>query len=216
MPVLPYCIIAADADAAPATRGVRESAVESLIEDGLRCFYSVLSDLSLASAPDLKDAALRFDGLVRALLAETAVIPFRFPTMLATVEELREFMAENAARYSAALQRLGGVVQMELRIEHTRPSARADSGTGYLKARAVRAHALSEQADLVRASARDLIRDWRTRNVPRGLRCYVLVPRDRVAEFQARMGSLSTREDVKIVVSGPWPAAEFLDETTQG
>ncbi len=216
MPVLPYCIILTEAQAAPPASGVRGSSIETLIHGGLRCFYSRLDDFSLASAPDLKHEALRFDAIIRELLAQTAVIPFRFPTLLACANELKKFVLANATRYAAALKRLCDVVQMELRIEHAglAPTA-GDSGTAYLAVRAAAARAVSGQADQARASASELIREWRTRNVARGLRCYALVPRNQVAEFQTRMRSLSTREDVTIVVSGPWPAVEFLDDSAQ-
>jgi hypothetical protein len=216
VPVLPYCIILAGAEVEPPATGVRESAVEDLVEDGVRCFYSVVSDFSLSSAPELKSDALRFDAVVRQLLANTAVIPFRFPTLLVSAGELRDFASAHAAQYAATLNRLKDLVQMELRIEHASlVSALVGSGTAYLQSRARATRALSEAADYVRTTASDLIRDWRTRKVARGLRCYALVPRDRVAEYQARMRSLSTPDGVTIVVSGPWPASEFFHDTTQ-
>ncbi len=216
MPILPYCITLADAEVAAAATGVRGSSVETLAEYGLRCFYAVLADFSLASAADLKDEALRFDAVVREVLAQTAVIPFRFPTLLATLDELREFMEANAAPYSATLKRLAGLVQMELRIEHASlASTPSQSGTAYLEARGAAARLMSQQAEHARSIAGDLIRDWRTRNSPRGLRCYALIARDAIADFQARMRSLSAREGVTIVVSGPWPAAEFFHDPAQ-
>ncbi len=216
MPILPYCIIPADVEIAASTTGVCGSRVEELVEDGLRCFYAVLADLSVASTTDLKDEALRFDAVVREILAQTAVIPFRFPTLLGTLDELRAFIVENAAPYSATLKRLASLVQMELRIEHASLGpAPSESGTAYLEARAAAARAMSEQAEHARTIAGNLIRDWHTRSLPHGLRCYALVPRDQIAEFQARMRSLSAREGVTIVVSGPWPAAEFFHDAAQ-
>ncbi len=215
MPLLPYCIIPADAEADLPAVGVRESAVEVLAVDRLRCLYSVLPDFSLVSAPDLQREALRFDAVIRELLAKTAVIPFRFPTLLGTADELRGFMAEHLHQYSAAIKRLADGVQMELRIEHASFATAADSGAAYLQARATATRALSQTAEHARAAAGGLMREWLTRNTARGLRCYALVPRELTAEFQTRMRSLSTPEGVTIVVSGPWPAAEFLDDTAQ-
>jgi hypothetical protein len=216
VPVLPYCIILAEGEVTVPASGVGGSQIEALLECGLRCFYSVLSDLPLASAAALKNGALRFDGVVRGVLQQTAVIPFRFPTLLVNGDELRKFMADKAAEYIPALNRLAGVVQLELRIERASLAPTAmNSGKVYLESRAAEIRTVSEQAGQARAAAGDLVREWRTRDIPRGLRCYALVARDRASEFLERMRSLSTPEDVTIAVSGPWPATEFFDGTAQ-
>src|SRR5258708_18501396 len=120
MPMLAYCMLDPAVQIAVPPRGVRDSAVESLVESGIRCIVSDLDSPSLESpanpAPQFhNDDALRLHHVVSAIFQQAAVIPFRFPTLLPE-SELRAFVQENSAAYLEALSRLREMVQMELRI----------------------------------------------------------------------------------------------------
>jgi hypothetical protein len=196
---------------APA-RGVRDAQVEWLVESAVRCFFSCLEgSYASGSADTLKEDALRFHSVLHAIFAQAAVIPFRFPTVLEP-DELRRFLAEGAAGYPDRLARLRDVVQMELRISSSAAAiASPPSGREYLLRRQAQAQAMAEAAAASRSAAGHLIQDWRERETRSGLRCYALVPRAEIGEFQARMGTLGALEGVTMVVSGPWPATEFLE-----
>jgi hypothetical protein len=146
------------------------------------------------------------------IFAQAAVIPFRFPTTLESEQELRTFLAAGAAGYLEALARLRDLIQMELRIS-VAPAASSSpsSGREYLQAREARARALADGAAAARAASRQLLQDWRARESRSGLRCYALVRRANVGEFEDLMRALVPPQGVTMVVSGPWPATEFLE-----
>ena len=216
MPMLAYCMLDPAVQIAVPPRGVRDSAVESLVESGIRCIVSNLDSPDLDSpanpAPQFhKDDALRLHHVVSAIFQQAAVIPFRFPTLLPE-SELRAFVQQNSAAYLEALSRLREMVQMELRIvSNQTPASVPASGTDYLRT----LHAVTKARDDASATAReaagDLAQDWRTRPLAQGLRCYALVRRDDIEPFRQRMQALPISDIVTLTVNGPWPATEFLE-----
>jgi hypothetical protein len=212
MPLLPYCVVLSDAAVVEPACGVHEAQVEWLDESALRCFFSRLGTFAAGSAEALKEDALRFHSVLHGIFTQAAVIPFRFPTTLESEQELRRFLNAGASSYREALIRLRDLVQMELRVsifraESTTPS----SGREYLLARQAQARLLAEGAAAAQAIARGLIQDWREHESKSALRCYALVPRADIGEFESRMRALDLPKGVRMVVSGPWPATEFLE-----
>lgn len=213
MPLLPYCMVQSDVSTVAPARGVHEAEVEWLDERALRCFFSrVAASFAGASVEVLKEDALRFHSVLHAIFAQTAVIPFRFPTTLDTEQELRRFLTAGASSYREALARLRDIVQMELRVSISLSASTTPcSGREYLLARQAQTRALADGAVAAHGLARGLIQDWRERETKSGLRCYALVRRTDVGEFESRMCSLVLPEGVTMIVSGPWPATEFLE-----
>jgi gas vesicle protein GvpL/GvpF len=207
--MLLYCMTEADAAVGTLSPGVREAEMESLAEHGVRCFYSRVEDLG-ANAESFRADALRFHAVLREILDRAAVAPFRFPTLLESEGELREFLAGEAPAYVQDLQRLRGMVQMEVRIRPDATLPDTQSGKEYMEGRAAETRTLNVRADAVRAAAKELITEWHTRRESGGLRCYALIPREQVADFEQRVRALSPVEGASIMVSGPWPASEFL------
>jgi hypothetical protein len=204
--------------AAPVTvppRGVRDAAVESLFEAGIRC---IVSQLDLSSSPQpaqqlQKEDALQLHHVVSTLFQQAAVIPFRFPTLLPE-SELREFVKQNSAVYREALSRLREMVQMELRITSKQgPPVAPASGTEYLQALQASTRAADNAADAARNLSRSLAQDWRERPLGQGLRCYALVRRQDVEAFREKMRSLPIGDMVTATINGPWPATEFLEQS---
>ena len=218
MPLLAYCMLDPAAQIALPPRGVRDSAVESLVESGIRCvvsnFDSPNVDLPANPAPHFqKEDALRLHYVMSAIFQQAAIIPFRFPTLLPE-SDLRAFVKENSAAYLAALSRLREMVQMELRIATTpSPTATSVSGTEYLRALQAAAKARDDAAAAARDAAGPFAQEWRIRPLAQGLRCYALVRRDETGPFQERMQALPISDIVTVAVSGPWPATEFLEPT---
>jgi hypothetical protein len=218
MPILAYCMLDPAVKIAVPPLGVRDSAIESLVESAIRCIVSNLDSPDLGSlsnsAPHFqKDDALRLHQVVSAIFQQAAVIPFRFPTLLPE-SELRAFVKENSAAYLGALSRLREMVQMELRITSTQsPTTTSVSGTEYLRTLQTTTRARDDTAAAAREAAGPLAQDWRNRPVAQGLRCYALVRRDDIGSIRERMQAFPISDMVTVTVSGPWPATEFLEAT---
>src|SRR5579864_7764397 len=209
MPLLLYCMIEAELQRSSVSHGVQGAAVEQVCDSGLCCFYSHIDQLASDSA-SVKDSALRFHHVVSSVFAQAAVVPFRFPTLVADVNEFTSHLREHAAEYRDALVRLRGMVQMEVRISTAPPSAVRESGTQYLRNRQERYAQLHDAAYQVRNRAQSILGDWRERDTNQGLRCYALVPRPQVKKFQEMLRSVEAPKGAQVTATGPWPATEFI------
>src|SRR5258706_5688439 len=135
MPILAYCMLDPAVPVALPPRGVRDSAVETLVESGIRC---IVSHFDLPSSPETapqfeKDDALQVHRVVNAVFQQVAVIPFRFPTLLQE-SDLRAFVKEKSVAYLDALSRLREMVQMEVGIALPESQrATPASGAEYLR-----------------------------------------------------------------------------------
>lgn len=208
--LLLYCITDAAEPAIPPATGVCGAVVESVEHSGLRCFYSVVD--SLAAEPgSLKREALEFHAVTRRIFEQSCTIPFRFPTTLATAAELDAYFGDHATQYHAALRDFRDKVQMELRIAPRQPPAPdASTGVKYLRERAERAHDLDNAINACRVAIHAEVIDWRQREASHGVRCFVLIRREAVAEFQLKIKQVQLPEASTAAVSGPWPPTEFL------
>lgn len=201
--LLLYCMTKSGT-AAPRVAGVAGAEVRSLEEAGIAAWYSVAAPAQAAARED----ALAFHRVVAGFFAQQSVVPFRMPTLLADEAALRQWLAEHAAAVARELDRLRGVVQMELNI--TAPASPAPaSGRAYLEARRDAQRALEQRAGAAREALAGVTAEWRQRETRAGIRCYALVPRDRVPDFVAHIDV--NGKDAAIRVTGPWPPAEFLD-----
>lgn len=209
--MLLYCMIEADAplEIGALPPGVCETNLDSLQEGGVRCLYSRMEKLP-ANAESFRSNALQFHGVLRAILNQASIVPFRFPTLLETDREIRKFIASHAPGYLEDLRRFRGKVQMEVRIKSDALPAEPQSGKQYMEAKLSETRTLTAQASAVFAAAHDLIADWQVRQDLRGLRCFALVPREQVIAFEERLRTLPPVAQESIVVSGPWPPSEFL------
>ncbi len=209
--MLLYCMTEGEpelkADALPP--GVHEAKLESLEESGVRCFYSRVESLA-ANAASFRTDALRFHAVLREILDNATIVPFRFPTLLETDREIREFIGSHAPAYLEELRRVHGKVQMEVRITPRGTSPEPQSGKEYLDTRLHERRALMAHERAVFAAAGELIAEWRVHQESCGLRCYALVQREQIAALEERIRALSPVEGANIMVSGPWPPSEFL------
>src|SRR5438445_759612 len=154
MPALAYCITESEGPLEVPLTGVGGMAVESLEQSGLRCFVSRNPSSDPMLGPPAREAALAFHRVLQEIFRQTAIIPFRFPTVLSDEAELSGHLNEHAAKYHEALGRLHDMVQMEIHLawEGSQQSA-PDKPTGaeYLKARQ------AEQAGLEKIARRTLL-----------------------------------------------------------
>lgn len=205
---MPYCVVADTKISRPAT-GVRQMVVEEMACQGLRCFYS-----EFQQRPEnfTQQDALQFYGTVQAVFEKVAVIPFRFPTVLETKPQLTEFVEQKAREYGAALEKLRNFVQMELRIVPAAGDATpSTSGKQYMAQRLKSKKALELPASAARSAVAEICAEWRQQETREGLRCYALVARENIGRFQQKLATLSVEDNVRVTVSGPWPATEFIE-----
>jgi hypothetical protein len=180
---------AADTSASPAVAGVGGAPLLALPQTGVACWHSEVERVTTA-----KDEALAFARVLQHFFAQQA---------------LATWLGVNAATVARELARLRDVVQMELNFTGRPPAAAAEGGRAYLEARRDAQRSLAERASVAREALADLVAEWRQRETRAGIRCYALVPRGREHEFMARIGVTAGEQGIR--VTGPWPAAEFLD-----
>jgi hypothetical protein len=192
----------------PGAEGVRGAPVQSVNIENLTCIYSPL----IPPQQFDRDDALRFYAVLNAAFQQQAIIPFRFPAILQNETELRDHLREKLSVYSADLQRLADMVQMELRISMAQQSPAAKSGTEYLRVRQQRAQGAQSTSQAARTLLEGLVTDWKERPTDGGLRCYALVKRTDVDTFRQKLGAAEAIGPDTPIVSGPWPATEFLHE----
>src|SRR5438874_11567141 len=110
----------------------------------------------------IRESALEFHRTVQELFRQAAVVPFRFPTILADENEISAFLAKHSSEYESALLRLRDAVQMELRIEvREAASPPAASGTEYIRHRLTSHMTMQETATASRHASEERVRSWR-------------------------------------------------------
>jgi Gas vesicle synthesis protein GvpL/GvpF len=212
MPILLYCVTEPRQSDVP-EKGVSGSQVLQCAQDGVVTFFSsAVSAVTWTKAP-LAEAAKEFHQVLNLMFQSGAIVPFRFPTIMQTDEELKSHLKENADKYRVWLTKFQNDVQMEALISYPGESvaASAASGAAYLKEKQRRQTELEQVADTVKLSVTTLTKDWRQRTVQQGIRCFALLERASVTEFNTLMRSLRVPGNVSVRVNGPWHVAEFLE-----
>lgn len=182
------------------------------------------SDLSIFCSEDatsdrwlrtpLRTAAEEVHRVQQELFRSAAILPFRFPTILDDQEKLHQHLAQRSTEYKSLLRRFATSVQMDITLTDSASPADRSSGARYLRDRQSRTHKLEQFASELRAHLNALATNWRQRSVPNGLRCFALVERERVHDFNETMKSAPVPSELTVRISGPWPVAEFLEFST--
>ena len=226
MPLLAYCITETAAVALIQNTGVNDCPIESVEHDGLRCFVSESADTVQLPTGSIRDVALVFHRVLEGIFQQAAIIPFRFPTILAGEAEVIAYLREHSAEYHAALTRFRDMVQMEIRIElkdSRFPGKLAEStfgqghdakpsGTEYLRKIQGRRERLEIAAKKFQQACARLTKAWRQRDSIEGMRCFLLIERASVKEFQGELQGVEVGTGLVARLSGPWPASQFLKE----
>src|SRR4029453_18373263 len=100
-----------------APAGLNRSQIKSVRAQGVVLFYSEIDtdDAKLRSA--WKTGALEFYAALDTLFRQATIIPFRYPTVLRSQDELIGFAERSARSFEVELERLQGKVQMEVVFE---------------------------------------------------------------------------------------------------
>ena len=164
--------------------------------------------------------ALRaFDRRIASLdKSATAILPVRFGTGIADLEELTFILEARQQALRRTLRSVRGRVQMTVRIIDSQlpsPNSQlpepepqpAASGAEYLKRRAA-------ERDIagfgpLRAAVRRWVKDERVEKRERVASVYHLVPRGSVPAYRRALEAAARAARLRIVVSGPWPPYAF-------
>lgn len=205
---LVYCALEPAAVELPA--GIAGAKIEVAQVGALQVLYSEADPARLAGG-HAREHALHFHAVLSAVFAGHAILSFRFPTCFATEQEMIAEIGPKAAAMAGFLRANSDAVQMEVRLSVDEPASGAASGTAYLQQRRHATQQLESAADACRKVLGDRLREWRQRAGSQGLRCYALLARDAVPAYREAMSALALPAGVRALVSGPWPANEFLE-----
>lgn len=213
MAILLYCIAKGDAPATDSLTGVAGDPVVRVEVGSLAAFTSSNTDKSNWLRPQLQTSALEFHRVLSKVFESTAIIPFRFPTIFDTEEQLSERLQERSSDYVALLGKFRDLVQMEIRITSPELKKPAESGTQYLKLRQATTAVADKVTAELRATLSALLQDWRQRPSRDGIRAFALIDRSHVADFRNKMRNTPVPRELTVRASGPWPAGEFIEQS---
>lgn len=208
MPILLYCAL--EPASLPPLHGVGNAPLAMAQVGALQVLYSEVDPGRLSSA--VREAAMEFHRVISSVFQSRAVLSFRFPTLFASPEEMIAELAGKGPAMAQFLRENSDFVQMELRLSSDAPAAGgAASGTEYLQRRRDSSQQLEAAASSCQSAAAGYLRAWRRRSTPAGLHCYALVARAQVGAYREAMSSVRLPPGVRALLSGPWPANDFLE-----
>lgn len=213
--VIVYCGFLYDEHLKLPLTGVGASAVNVLAQGRLRLLWS---EVSWPFEPALlQQKAVEFHHVVQHVFQWAAVVPFRLLSIFEDVAALEKFAEENAAAFTADLERLRDYVQMEsvVYVIQRRASEQEKSGKGYLERKAEVFRLSVDHAASIKAAVQTMSNDIQVREVKSGTRIFALVRRGEEARFREAVEAVPLPQSVSRRVSGPWPAAEFLSSAVK-
>jgi hypothetical protein len=211
MPILAYCVSLAHHFLDAPTEGISGATVYEVEDLGLRAWYSEVEADTFSGADHVTKAALDFHKFVSAVFREGTVLPFRFPTILESVDELRSHLEEKAAWYLNAVRRSEGLAQFEARIiSKTKLAPDAESGKDYLEQRKQVHERNSKTVSGLLRGLDDFLREHHLKETPQGTRVYLLLERTRMAAFREASTHIGVPDGFEVRLTGPWPPTEFL------
>jgi hypothetical protein len=186
----------------------------------------------LTRPPKPTERTLRtYDRVVHSLSERLpAVIPVRFGTCVADLEELTMILRARQRAFRSSLRAVRGRAQMTLRVVpgsgirgpgSEEPSLITNAGsripdpgcrgTAYLRARAT---GLAREREIpgfdpVRAAVRRWVRDERVEKSGGVVSVYHLVPRGSAQAYRRAVERSARDAGIRLVVSGPWPPYAF-------
>lgn len=213
-------------------QGLEERGVALLPNNGIA---AVIGELT-SGCPEANERHLREHfQVVEAFMARDTVLPVRFGTAFAGLEELREHLARAHGAYASDLRRLRGQVELSVRAERRgipaplagSEAALALAGAGPGARYLAEKFALAAQ-DLVQLREAQTLADmlterlaaqatqavWRALALPSGtagVSMAFLLPKERLDGFRAATDALGpAARNLNILLTGPWPPYSFV------
>jgi hypothetical protein len=197
---------------------------------------AIVSPLTIAEMPPTEDNVWRHEAIVEALMADRAVLPVRFGTVLADEAAVQAALAVHYADFVASLDRVRGRVELSLRVlwddapPPPQPSPEGGGGNGRGRGRAYLMARLEEerQRQAWRQRAEALAVELHTpldRLAAESIRQVLVTPRllltvaylverDQTAAFRREVEALSTAHpELRFLYTGPWPPYNFVSRS---
>ncbi|HEY3928104.1 MAG TPA: GvpL/GvpF family gas vesicle protein [Candidatus Koribacter sp.] len=211
MSVLAYCVsLVSDNLKAPAN-GVSGARVQLAENTMLRAWYSEVETDSFSGTEHVAKAALDFHRCVSAVFNEGTVLPFRFPTILDSVDDILVHLDEKGVWYYEVLQQIEGLAQFEARIlTKAKLPVEAESGKQYLELRKQLHKRVANAVESLVTTLEPVLDDHDIRESQKATRVYLLVERSKVASLRAKAAKVTVPDGIEIRLTGPWPPTEFL------
>jgi hypothetical protein len=200
---------------APLGSGIARRPLSAVLAGGARVIVEP------APAPVPTSTTIRGHDRVVRRIARTAsaVLPFRFGSVVADRAALRSLLDPLEEAIARALAEVDGCVQMTMRVYGERarapraPSLGKGPGARWLAARLAASRA--PEIDPIVSETAPFVRRLRVERHDRGpliASVYVLVPRAAVRGFRAALAR-GARElsRVRVETTGPWPAYAFAE-----
>jgi hypothetical protein len=140
------------------------------------------------------------------LMADRAVLPFRFGSVLADERALRALLREREREFAEALDFVRGRVEVAVRARLDAPAPTGGGGREYVAAKLAQRRLAGE----LRSELAPFAHGATSRTADDELAASYLVDRSRLDEFMLRARELDARRpDVQLACSGPWPPFSF-------
>lgn len=208
--MLAYCIVEREKKIDVPRAGVEGAPIRWLDIGVLRCFLSDFGgQMPREPVPEMVKA---FNQVLQRIFAQTAIIPFRFPTVVEKESVLSQFVGNRSSEYKDALRRLRDKVQMDVRISLEPDGAwqiSMQSGKSYLQEK--RARHQEAQSILNQFRGLSQAEAWIEREAGSGIRAFALVDRSRLSAFLQEIVRVHTPVGISARVTGPWPPSEFVE-----
>ena len=209
--MLAYCIAEHQKQIDVPDSGVEGAAIRSIKVDALRCFVSDFdAQMPRERVPEMVKV---FNDVLQGIFVQTAIIPFRFPTIVEDEAALRAFVERRSGEYRSALHRLRDKVQMDVRImaKPKRAEISPRSGKAYLQQKS----ALQREAQSIlqefRRVSHSVAEAWGQGAAPGGIRAFALVGRSSLPIFLEKIAKVAIPAGISARVTGPWPPSEFIE-----
>jgi hypothetical protein len=177
---------------------------------------AVYSPIEERPAPTSTEALWRHESLVESLMADRAVLPMRYGTVLEDEWRLRRELVERSEEFSRLLNTVRGRVELALRVvddgKDQEVTRRAGSGREYMEARLRTRRRGEEVAAMIRPLERMAEASRRREAASADVaRWAFLVRRELVDDFRARLEELrASHPELPIICTGPWPPYSFV------
>lgn len=187
----------------------------------------LVSEIERLPAP-VQRGDLQQHNAVNCALLETGVcVPLRYGTMAPSRDACGAFIADQADRWNAAVERLRGRVELSLKILMPVSDARgvdgsedqaAGPGAMYLRRRRLKLlqeQAVDERRDALEREVRAALSAWTEEIVvmqrSRLLGVAALVAREHFGEAERHLGTILAHTQGRWTLGGPWPPYSFVD-----
>ena len=227
MKLYAYCLVE-DVDALDVSvRGIADAPLSMLKIDEFGIVISEGESFPITQ----RKSAMAHAAVVRSLLDQTTLLPFRFGTVL-TEEQLRHYVTTYKPALKKTLAHVRGCVEMDLKIiwQQAKPDANQPTenekqgpGTAFLKMKRRellgderQAGQKAELSNLLREHLGGLIRDEHIELYPSKTAVlaavFHLVERPNIEKYQKNVQEIrNNRPVLSIRLSGPWPPYSFAN-----